>query len=129
MHGAAGHFSPLRLLSPSGVFLLGSLPVRRASLLGVVVLVAPGPRCLRFAVDDGTGCFSCILWHSPDAAREPESAQPTLGDLVRVCGSLSRSAFNGAVELTVTALAFESDTNVEVLFWLDVVTQAGMQPP
>jgi CST complex subunit STN1 len=43
-------------------FLCCGCTVARAEILGVVVSCDRREKFLRFLVDDGTGCVSCVLW-------------------------------------------------------------------
>lgn len=108
---------------PPGVFLLGSLPVRQVTLLGVVVAVSNGPKFTRFAVDDGTGCLTCVLWKAaPSAASvadeeaEFASLPLELGELLRVQGRLT--FYNDQLELVAACVNRVVDANEELLHWL-----------
>ncbi|KAK9945262.1 hypothetical protein M0R45_010786 [Rubus argutus] len=94
---------------------------------------------LRFTVDDGTGCISCILWlnqltspyfyrRSPPDVRLIASmatrfeTEIKLGVVARVRGKIS--SYRGDMQITVTDVVIERDPNVEVLHWLECMMLA-----
>ena len=105
------------------MFLLRNLPVRQVTVLGVVVAVSNGPKFTRFAVDDGTGCLTCVLWKAASSATSvaDEEAEftpppPELGELLRVQGRLT--FYNDQLELVAACVSRVVDTNEELLHWL-----------
>ena len=105
------------------MFLLRGVPVRQVSLLGVVVAVSAGPKFTRFALDDGTGCLTCVLWKAVSSAAsvaeeeaELAAAPPELGELVRVQGRLT--FYNSQLELAAACINRVVDANEETLHWL-----------
>jgi hypothetical protein len=103
----------------------------------VVVTLTNGPKYTRFAgaprpflfecsskagpipVDDGTACFSCMLWHAAAAEGDGEAErweELELGKLLRVQGRLSH--FNDCLECHVHVLVPVTDPNEECLHWL-----------
>ncbi|KAF9625275.1 hypothetical protein IFM89_020861 [Coptis chinensis] len=114
--------------------------VSRIETLGVVVSRdRKGDRFLKFLIDDGTECISCILWlnqlDSPYFSRRNPSdvriiAQMAkdratdiqLGVLARVRGRIT--SYRGALQVTVEDVFIERDANAEILHWLDCVKLA-----
>ncbi|XP_028783257.1 CST complex subunit STN1 [Neltuma alba] len=127
--------------TPSSSFSRRGIPLSRAEAVGTVTSRDLKPdRFLRFTLDDGTGCVSCILWLnqlsfpcsaqlpiSPDVALIAASAAGfadlvQLGKVARVRGQITR--FRGAVQITVSDVVIESDPNAEILHWLDCLNLA-----
>lgn len=67
-------------------------------------------------VDDGTGEISCILWHSDETG--PSKIE--LGDLCTIIGKLS--VYNDELQIAVNSYTVESDSNVELLHWAEVIS-------
>ncbi|KAK1352674.1 CST complex subunit STN1 [Heracleum sosnowskyi] len=115
-------------------------PLSRAETLGLITSRDLKPnKFLRFTIDDGTGCISCILWlnhlSSPyfsrrdpaDVRRMAEVADALacvvqVGVVARVRGKIS--LFRGVVQITVTDVGVERDPNAEILHWLQCVKLA-----
>ncbi|XP_022967373.1 CST complex subunit STN1 [Cucurbita maxima] len=112
-----------------------------AEIVGVVVSRDLKPnRFLRFSVDDGTGCVSCILWlnhltspyfasrHQPDVRiignmATHFAAQIRVGIVARVRGKVS--SYRGVVQITVSDVVVENDPNAEILHWLDCMSEGS----
>ncbi|EFJ12878.1 hypothetical protein SELMODRAFT_269089, partial [Selaginella moellendorffii] len=89
---------------------------RRVEMVGVAVSVERKPKYVRFAVDDGTGCISCILWTNQSGAPQQQAAADmarlvTLGGLLAVHGRVSR--YHHHPQLTVSSLLPQPDANAE----------------
>ncbi|KAA8543273.1 hypothetical protein F0562_021232 [Nyssa sinensis] len=116
------------------------MPLSRAEALGVVASRELKPdKFLKFIIDDGTGCITCILWlnqlHSPYFSRRNPSdvrlianmatsfaSQIQLGVVVRVRGRIT--AYRGPLQITVSDVVVERDPNVEILHWLECIKLA-----
>ncbi|KAF5194032.1 Cst complex subunit stn1 [Thalictrum thalictroides] len=114
--------------------------VSRIETLGVVVSrERKGDRYLKFFIDDGTGCISCILWlnhlnstyfarRNPSDVRliadmaQDYATSIQLGVLARVRGCVT--CFRGVLQITVDDVFLERDPNAEILHWLDCVKLA-----
>ncbi|KAJ8749540.1 hypothetical protein K2173_025735 [Erythroxylum novogranatense] len=112
----------------------------RAEIVGVVTSCEhKANRFLKFAIDDGTGCVSCVLWlnhHSSPyfSRRNPVdvrliaamanqwASEIKIGVVARVRGKIT--AYRGEVQITVSDVVLERDPNVEMLNWLDCVRLA-----
>ncbi|KAM1150616.1 hypothetical protein COP1_031210 [Malus domestica] len=111
----------------------------RAETVGTVTSRDLKPnKFLRFTIDDGTGCVSCILWlnqlSSPYFSRRspPDvrliaqhalrfAAEIKLGVVARVRGKIT--SYRGVTQITVSDVVIERDPNVEMLHWLDCISQ------
>ncbi|CAN0898161.1 CST complex subunit STN1 [Linum grandiflorum] len=117
-----------------------SIPLTRAEILGTITsrISKPG-KFLRFSVDDGTGCISCILWlnhmtspyfsrrRPPDVRLIADVANDfaslvKIGAVTRVRGRIT--GYRGAVQITVSDVVIERDPNMETLHWLDCMRLA-----
>jgi hypothetical protein len=96
------------------VYLLGTHPVMRVSVLGVVVLADRRSNRTSYKIDDGSGLLTCTQWHS--SADGP--AAFALGDTVTYQGRLS--TFRGQRELTIASSSRVDSVTAELLWWLDV---------
>ncbi|MCL7046627.1 hypothetical protein MKW94_007125 [Papaver nudicaule] len=122
------------------VFYRKSRQICRVETLGVVVTREfKAGKSLKFLIDDGTGCVSCILWlnqltsshfsrKNPDDVRilaeiaDNHSSKIQIGRLARVRGRVT--FYRGKIEITVTDVVIERDPNAEILHWLDCVKLA-----
>ncbi|XP_019056613.1 PREDICTED: CST complex subunit STN1 [Tarenaya hassleriana] len=120
-------------------FSLGSASVSRAETVGTVVSCDLTPKFLKFAVDDGTGCVTCMLWLNhltssyfsrwkpstvslvARAARD-QAVKVRIGHVARVRGRIT--SYRGALQITVTVVVMERDPNAEILHWLECLTLA-----
>ncbi|CAM8896064.1 unnamed protein product [Rhodiola kirilowii] len=127
------HSDPIR-------FLRKGVQVFRAETLGTVVSrELKYGKFLKFTIDDGTGCFPCILWLNQLTSgyfsrRSPSDVQllaniaagfaaaVRIGVVVRVRGRIT--AYRGVVQITVADVVVERDPNSELLHWLDCVRLA-----
>ncbi|KAJ4961524.1 hypothetical protein NE237_021434 [Protea cynaroides] len=116
-------------------------PVSRIETVGVVVSrELKGNKFLKFLIDDGTGCIPCILWlnhlDSPYFSRRNPSdvrllaeiatkhaSDVQLGVLARVRGRIT--AYRGNLQITVSDVLIERDSNAEILHWLDCIKLAS----
>ncbi|KAI5675048.1 hypothetical protein M9H77_05998 [Catharanthus roseus] len=112
----------------------------RAETLGIVVTREfKSNKFLKFTIDDGTGCITCILWlnhfNSPYFSRRNPSdvrqiaqvatnfaSDVQLGVLARVRGRLTN--YRGAIQITVSDVVVERDPNMQILHWLDCIALA-----
>ncbi|KAF3498453.1 hypothetical protein DY000_02052023 [Brassica cretica] len=88
---------------------------------------------LKFSIDDGTGCVTCIMWlnqltspyfsrfdsstillHSRIARRQARDIR--IGAVARVCGRVG--LYRGVMQITATNVVIERDPNAEILHWL-----------
>ncbi|XP_062169578.1 CST complex subunit STN1 [Alnus glutinosa] len=112
----------------------------RAETVGTVTSreLKPG-KFLKFSVDDGTGCVSCVLWLNhfsspyfarrspPDVRLIAEAAnrfavEIRIGVVARVRGRIT--GYRGAVQITVSDVVVERDPNAETLHWLQCISLA-----
>uniref|UniRef100_A0A7N0TLW6 CST complex subunit STN1 n=1 Tax=Kalanchoe fedtschenkoi TaxID=63787 RepID=A0A7N0TLW6_KALFE len=121
-------------------FLRKGIRVSRAETLGTVVSTELKlGKFLKFTIDDGTGCIPCILWlnhlTSPYFSRRTPSdvrllaskaaafaATVRIGAVVRVRGRIG--SYRGVVQITVSDVVVEKDSNAEILHWLDCIRLA-----
>ncbi|KAM5563688.1 CST complex subunit STN1 [Rosa sericea] len=121
-------------------FSRNGLLLSRAEAVGTVTSRDLKPnKFLRFTIDDGTGCVSCILWlnhltspyfsrRSPPDVRLIASmatrfaADVSLGAVARVRGKIS--SFRGEMQITVTDVVIERDPNAEMLHWIECMRLA-----
>ncbi|PRQ26055.1 putative nucleic acid-binding protein [Rosa chinensis] len=121
-------------------FSRNGLLLSRAEAVGTVTSRDLKPnKFLRFTIDDGTGCVSCILWlnhltspyfsrRSPPDVRLIASmaarfaADVSLGAVARVRGKVS--SFRGEMQITVTDVVMERDPNAEMLHWIECMRLA-----
>ncbi|CAN6561271.1 unnamed protein product [Malus baccata var. baccata] len=121
-------------------FSLNGALLSRAETVGTVTSRDLKPnKFLRFTIDDGTGCVSCILWlnqlSSPYFSRRspPDvrliaqnalrfAAEIKLGVVARVRGKIT--SYRGVTQITVSDVVIERDPNVEMLHWLDCIRLA-----
>ncbi|PIA31120.1 hypothetical protein AQUCO_05200010v1 [Aquilegia coerulea] len=114
--------------------------ITRIETVGVVVSrERKGDRYLKFIIDDGTGCISCILWlnqlnstyfarRNPSDVRliadmaQDYATSIQLGVLARVRGRVT--GFRGVLQITVDDVFLERDPNAEILHWLNCVNLA-----
>ncbi|XP_047312621.1 CST complex subunit STN1-like [Impatiens glandulifera] len=112
----------------------------RAETLGIVTTreIKSG-KFIKFTVDDGTGCVTCVLWlnhlSSPYFSRRSPSdvqiladiaarfsSQIQLGEVARVRGRIT--SYKGMIQITVSDVLIEKDPNIEILHWLDCIKLA-----
>lgn len=110
-------------------------PLRRVEVVGVVVARDHKGRYLRFSLDDGTGCFPCVLWLDHPRVAAPSDlpalaaaaagfdSRARLGALVRVRGR--PGVFRGELQVTVGDVTAEPDPNAELFHWLLCIKLAG----
>ncbi|KAJ4831008.1 hypothetical protein Tsubulata_029567 [Turnera subulata] len=114
--------------------------VSRAETLGTVTSRDHKPsKFLKFTVDDGTGCVTCVLWlnhltspyysrQSPPSVRlmadraAQFASEVKIGAVARVRGRIT--GYRGAVQITVSDVVIEKDPNSEILHWLDCLRLA-----
>ncbi|CAN6890602.1 unnamed protein product [Brassica oleracea] len=91
---------------------------------------------LKFSIDDGTGCVTCIMWlnqltspyfsrfdsstillHSRVARRQARDIR--IGAVARVRGRVG--LYRGVMQITATNMVIERDPNAEILHWLECV--------
>ncbi|KAF3436266.1 hypothetical protein FNV43_RR23358 [Rhamnella rubrinervis] len=112
----------------------------RLETVGIVTSRELKPnKFLKFIVDDGTGCISCVLWlnhyNSPYFSRRNPSdvrliasaadrfaSEVKLGLVARVRGRIT--SYRGALQITVSDVVVERDPNAEILHWLDCLRLA-----
>ncbi|CAI9107787.1 OLC1v1007229C2 [Oldenlandia corymbosa var. corymbosa] len=130
--------SPSR--NDSSAFLRRGKRLSRAETVGIVVTrdLKPG-KFVKFSVDDGFGCITCILWtnqltsayfsrRNPSGVRliaevaNDFASRVQLGVLVRVRGRIT--GYRGNIQITVTDVVVERDPNMQILHWLDCVRLA-----
>ncbi|CAH9129322.1 unnamed protein product [Cuscuta epithymum] len=123
--------------SDLAVFNRNGVRVWRVEVLGVVVSREfKSGSFLKFTIDDSTGCIPCVLWlnhltspyfsrrSQPDVLAVAEMAskfadEAQIGVLARVRGKIS--CYRGVVQVTVSDLFIERDSNFEILHWLECV--------
>lgn len=106
----------MRYPHTAGAFRAHSHPLSRVEIVGCVVeLVSKATREI-FVVDDGTGVIMCCR---PVSAGGGAAGGPSLGDLVRVRGSMGE--FRGNREIHITDLSRVRDPNAEMLHWVQAV--------
>lgn len=134
-------FDLLSLLQTSSLsFSRKGKSVSRAEILGIVASRDYKPnKFLKFTIDDGTGCVSCVLWlnhlTSPASSRRrpPDvrliaelanhfASEIKIGVVARVRGRIT--GYRGAVQITVSDVVIERDPNAEIFHWLDCVRLA-----
>ncbi|CAA7026352.1 unnamed protein product [Microthlaspi erraticum] len=108
----------------------------RVETVGTIVSRDMTPKFLKFEVDDGTGCVTCVLWlnqltSSYFSRRDPstilllsstarkQAAAVRIGAVARVRGRVG--SYRGAMQITVTVVVVERDPNAEILHWLECV--------
>ncbi|KAL5561721.1 hypothetical protein UlMin_031468 [Ulmus minor] len=132
--------SPSSSSSHSISFSRKGLLLSRAETVGTVTSLHLKPnKFLKFVVDDGTGCITCVLWlnhlHSPYFSRRNPSdvrlianaanrfaSEVKLGVTARVRGRIT--TYRGKVQITVSDVVVERDPNAETLHWLDCLRLA-----
>lgn len=112
----------------------------RAEIVGIVVTrdFKPGT-FLKFDIDDGTGCVTCVLWlnhltssyfswHNPSDVQQIAcsankfASDIQIGVLARVSGRITN--YHGNFEITVSDVLLERDPNVQILHWLSCIKLA-----
>ncbi|EOA36273.1 hypothetical protein CARUB_v10010524mg [Capsella rubella] len=112
----------------------GGALVSRLETVGTIVSRDLTPKFLKFGVDDGTGCVTCILWLNQltssyfsrldpttilllaSTARK-QAAEIRIGAVARVRGRVG--SYRGVMQITVTVVVIERDPNAEILHWLE----------
>ncbi|CAN8306039.1 unnamed protein product [Cochlearia groenlandica] len=110
--------------------------ISRVETVGTIISRDLTPNYLKFDVDDGTGCVTCIMWLNQNTssffyrwdqpmvrllsrnARKKES-ELRIGALARVRGRVS--SYRGMIQITTSAAVVEKDPNAEILHWLECV--------
>ncbi|KAG2320191.1 hypothetical protein Bca52824_013404 [Brassica carinata] len=106
------------------------------STVGTIISRDMTPMFLKFSVDDGTGCVTCILWlnqltspyynrfnsstillHSRTARRQARDIR--IGAVARVRGRVG--LYREVMQITTTNVIIERDPNAEILHWLECV--------
>ncbi|EEF37588.1 CST complex subunit STN1 [Ricinus communis] len=112
----------------------------RAEILGIVTSCEHKPhKFLKFTIDDGTGCVSCILWlnqltspyfsrRSTPAVRLIASTATHFASLIKI-GVVARvrgriTSYRGTVQITASDVVIERDPNAEIFHWLQCVKLA-----
>jgi RPA family protein len=114
--------------------------ISRTEILGVITSRELKPnKFLKFTIDDGTGCVTCVLWlnqlTSPYFSRRNPANVKLIADMAahfaseikiglvaRVRGRIA--GYRGAVQVTVSDVVVERDPNVEAFHWLDCIRLA-----
>ncbi|XP_012092198.1 CST complex subunit STN1 [Jatropha curcas] len=112
----------------------------RAEILGIVTSREHKPnKFLKFTIDDGTGCVSCVLWlnqlTSPYFSRRSPPDVRLIADMashfaseikigVVACVRGRITSYRGAVQITVSDVVIERDPNAEILHWLNCIRLA-----
>ncbi|XP_071920384.1 CST complex subunit STN1-like [Coffea arabica] len=126
---------------PSSFFRRGKR-LSRAETVGIVVTrdLKPG-KFVKFTIDDGSGCISCVLWlnqlnSSYFSRRNPSdvrliaqaatdfASDLQLGVLARVRGRITD--YRGALQISVSDVVVERDPNMQILHWLDCMRSLVM---
>ncbi|KAL1202034.1 CST complex subunit STN1 [Cardamine amara subsp. amara] len=115
----------------------GSIPpkhARQTQTVGTIISRDPTPKFLKFGVDDGTGCVTCVMWlnhltSSYHSRRDPstvlllasaarnQAAEIRIGTVARVRGRLG--LYRGVMQITASDVVVERDPNAEILHWLE----------
>ncbi|ESQ36194.1 hypothetical protein EUTSA_v10008979mg [Eutrema salsugineum] len=114
----------------------GNVCVSRVETVGTIVSREMTHKFLKFDVDDGTGCVTCVIWLNQlsssyfsrcdsstilllaSAARK-QAAEVRIGAVARVRGRVG--SYRGAMQITATVVVVERDPNAEILHWLECV--------
>lgn len=112
----------------------------RAEILGLVTSREHKPnKFLKFTIDDGTGCVSCILWlnqlASPYFSRRSPPDVRLIADVAThfasdvkigvVAGVRGRiTSYRGVVQITVSDVVIERDPNAETFHRLNCIKLA-----
>ncbi|XP_046848918.1 CST complex subunit STN1-like isoform X3 [Xenia sp. Carnegie-2017] len=96
-------------------YAISNHPVVQVLIVGYVVKVHKKEKLITFEVDDGTGLISCCYWYNEHV----DMVDANLGDLVTVMGKISN--YHNARQIIISSFYIETDHNVEVLHWLDVM--------
>ncbi|CAH2038699.1 unnamed protein product [Thlaspi arvense] len=118
-------------------FILGGHAcISRVETVGTIVSRDMTPKFLKFGVDDGTGCVTCLLWLNQltssyfsrfdpstvlllaSTARK-QAAEIRIGAVARVRGRVG--SYRGAMQISATVVVVERDPNAEILHWLECV--------
>ncbi|XP_019091798.1 PREDICTED: CST complex subunit STN1-like [Camelina sativa] len=112
----------------------GSAFVSHVETVGTIVSRDLTPKFLKFDVDDGTGCVTCILWLNQlsssyfsrwdpatilllTRAARKQAAKIRIGAVARVRGRVG--SYRGVMQITATVVVVERDPNAEILHWLE----------
>uniref|UniRef100_A0A0D3DJ84 CST complex subunit STN1 n=1 Tax=Brassica oleracea var. oleracea TaxID=109376 RepID=A0A0D3DJ84_BRAOL len=118
-------------------FSLGAISwVSRLETVGTIVSRDMAEKFLKFSIDDGIGCVTCIMWlnqltssyfsrfdsstillHSRIARRQARDIR--IGAVARVRGRVG--LYRGVMQITATNVVIERDPNAEILHWLECV--------
>ncbi|CAB4026655.1 CST complex subunit STN1 [Paramuricea clavata] len=98
-----------------GVYAISNHPIAQVLVVGYIVKVDKREKLTTYGVDDGTGCLSCCMWHN----QNNDLVEATFGDLVTVMGKIS--VFREERQITASSFYIETDPNVEVFHWLEVM--------
>ncbi|KAH8509280.1 hypothetical protein H0E87_011156 [Populus deltoides] len=122
------------------IFTRKNTTISRTEILGVITSRELKPnKFLKFTIDDGTGCVTCVLWlnqlTSPYFSRRNPAnvkliadmaahfaSEIKIGVVARVRGRIA--GYRGAVQVTVSDVVVERDPNVEAFHWLDCIRLA-----
>nr|TKS03499.1 hypothetical protein D5086_0000154960 [Populus alba] len=112
--------------------------ISRTEILGVITSRELKPnKFLKFTIDDGTGCVTCVLWlnqlTSPYFSRRNPANVKLIADMAahfaleikigvvtRVRGRIA--GYRGAVQVTVSDVVVDRDPNAEAFHWLDCIS-------
>ncbi|VVA90265.1 unnamed protein product [Arabis nemorensis] len=126
-----------QLPTETNSFTLGGCTcLSRVETVGTIVSRDMTPKFLKFGVDDGTGCVTCVMWLNQltssyfsrwdpntvlllaSAARN-QAADIKIGAVARVRGRVG--SYRGMMQITATVVVVERDPNAEMLHWLECV--------
>ncbi|KAJ3312253.1 hypothetical protein HDV04_003296 [Boothiomyces sp. JEL0838] len=96
----------------SNSFYIGSQPITRAQVTGMITAVSKASNRTSIGVDDGTGVITCVYWLNND---DPIFK---LGDVIQIIGKLT--IFREQIQLTIENYQFVG-FNDEILHWLRAV--------
>ncbi|CAN6968133.1 unnamed protein product [Brassica oleracea var. botrytis] len=115
---------------------LSTVSVQTVETVGTIVSRDMAEKFLKFSIDDGIGCVTCIMWlnqltssyfsrfdsstillHSRIARRQARDIR--IGAVARVRGRVG--LYRGVMQITATNVVIERDPNAEILHWLECV--------
>ncbi|XP_050238534.1 CST complex subunit STN1 [Mercurialis annua] len=112
----------------------------RTEILGTVTSREHKPnRFLKFTIDDGTGCVTCILWlnqlTSPYFSRRSTPSVRLIAEMATHFASIVKiglvarvrgriTSYRGVIQITVADVVIERDPNTEILHWLQCIKLA-----
>lgn len=118
-------------------FSLGGISwVTRVETVGTIVSRDMTTNFLKFSVDDGTGCVTCIMWLNQltssyfnrfdsstillySRAARKQAGAIRIGAVARVRGRVG--LYRGVMQITVSVVVIERDPNAEILHWLECI--------